>query len=72
MAVAGGKPRAGMPKFYAAVNRAELYAALAAITLAISNCVFPLAVPPLDSGFVGVRVDGQLIPRDPAHAQGWD
>jgi hypothetical protein len=34
--------------------------------------VFPLAVPPLDPGFVGVTVDGQLIPRDPAHADGWD
>jgi hypothetical protein len=72
MAEAGGKPRVGLAKFYPAVSRAQLDAALAAITLAITNCVFPLAVPPLDPGFVGVTVDGQLIPRDPAHAQGWD
>jgi hypothetical protein len=72
MAEAGGKPRAGMPRYYAAGNRAQLDAALAAITLAITTCVFPLAVPPLDPAFVGVTVDGQLIPRDPAHAEGWD
>jgi hypothetical protein len=72
MAVAGGKPRTGMPKFYPAANRAELDDALAAITLAITTCVFPLAIPPLDPEFVGVTVDGQLIPRDPAHAEGWD
>jgi hypothetical protein len=72
MAVAGGKPRAGMPRFYPVAKRADLDAALAAITLAITNCVFPLAVPPLDPDFVGVTVDGQLIPRDPAHVEGWD
>jgi hypothetical protein len=72
MAVAGGKPRAGTPRYYRAANRADLDAALAAITRSLTNCVFPLAVPPLDPGFVGVSVDGQLIPRDPTHAQGWD
>jgi hypothetical protein len=72
MAVAGGEPRGGMPRHYSANNRAQLDAALAAITNAITNCVFPLAVPPLDPGFVGVTVDGQLIARDPTHAEGWD
>jgi hypothetical protein len=72
MAVAGGRPRAGMRKYYAANNRGQLDASLAAITQAITNCVFPLAVPPPDANFVGVTVDGQLIPRDPTHAEGWD
>lgn len=72
MAVAGGKPRAGTRKYYAANNRGQLDASLAAITLAITNCVFPLAAPPLDANFVGVTVDGQLIARDPTHAEGWD
>jgi hypothetical protein len=72
MAVAGGKPRAGMPRYYPAVNRAQLDGALAAIALAVTSCVFPLAAPPLDPGFVGVTVDGQLIARDPTHTQGWD
>jgi hypothetical protein len=72
MAVAGGKPRAGMRKYYAANNRGQLDASLAAITLAITNCVFPLAAPPLDQNFVGVTVDGQLIARDPTHTEGWD
>jgi hypothetical protein len=72
LAIAGGKPRAEMHKYYPANNRAQLDGALAAITLAITNCVFTLAVPPLDPAFVGVTVDGQLIPRDPTHAQGWD
>ncbi len=67
------KPRAELRKYYPANNRAQLDAALATITLAITNCVFPLAVPPLDANFVGVTGrDGQLIPRDPAHAQDWD
>src|SRR5215204_1380298 len=61
------------PRAASSLDRcAQLDAALAAITLAITNCVFPLAVPPLDPGFVGVTVDGQLIPRDPTHSQGWD
>ena len=72
MAIAGGKPRAELRKYYPANNRAQLDGALAAITLAITNCVFPLAVPPLDANFVGVTVDGQLIARDPTHAEGWD
>jgi hypothetical protein len=72
MAVAGGRPRPGMRRFYPAANRADLDAALHAITLSLTSCVFPLAVPPLDPGFVGVTVDDQLIPRDPTHAQGWD
>jgi hypothetical protein len=72
MAVAGGKPRAGMPRFYPAANRAELNAALASITVSITTCVFPLAAPPLDPDYVGVTVDARLIPRDPSHAQGWD
>jgi hypothetical protein len=72
MAVAGGKPRAGMPRFYPAANRAELDAVLEAITVSITTCVFPLAAPPLDREYVGVTVDSRLIPRDPSHVQGWD
>jgi hypothetical protein len=72
MAVAGGKPRAAMPRFYPAANRAELDAVLEAIAVSITTCVFPLAARPLDPEYVGVTVDSALVPRDPSHQQGWD
>jgi Mg-chelatase subunit ChlD len=72
MADAGGKPRAGDPRFYPAANRGELDAALATIILATTTCVFPLATRPLDPDFVSVTVGGTIIPRDLGHAQGWD
>ena len=72
MALAGGKPRAAMPRFYPAANRAELDAVLEAIAVSITTCVFPLAARPLDPEYVGVTVDSALVPRDPSHLQGWD
>ena len=72
MAVAGGKPRAGTPRFYPASNRADLAAALDAITFAVTTCTFPLVTRPLDPNFVSVTVGSRLLPRDPTHTEGWD
>jgi hypothetical protein len=45
MAVAGGKPRAGMPRFYPAANRTELDAVLETITVSITSLRIPAGCP---------------------------
>lgn len=72
MAVAGGSPRAGTPRYYPAGSQAELSAVLDAIVASLTPCVFPLANPPLDPTYVTVTVDRTPLPRDLLHKQGWD
>jgi hypothetical protein len=72
MAIAGGRPRTGEPRFYPADNRAELDAALETITRAVTTCAFPLVTRPLDPDFVSVTAGSSLIPRDPTQVEGWD
>jgi von Willebrand factor type A domain len=72
MAEAGGTARPGATRYYPASNRAELNAALDAITASLITCVFPLAHRPPDPSFVTVTVGGAPILRDPSHRQGWD
>jgi hypothetical protein len=72
LAEAGGMPRALEPRYYPAENRADLDAALQAISVAITSCVFPLVTRPLDPDFVGVTVGSMRVPRDLDHIDGWD
>jgi hypothetical protein len=72
MAEAGGTARPGATRYYPAGNRAELTAALDAITASLITCIFPLAHRPPDPSFVAVTVGGTQIPRDLSHSQGWD
>jgi hypothetical protein len=72
MAVAGGAPRAGAPRYYPAGSQAELSAVLDAIVASLTPCVFPLANPPLDRNYVTVTVDRTPLIRDLSHNQGWD
>jgi hypothetical protein len=72
LADAGGMPRALEPRYYPAENRADLDAALQAISVAITTCVFPLVTRPLDPDFVGVSVGSKRVPRDLDRLDGWD
>jgi hypothetical protein len=72
LADAGGMPRAMQPRYYPAENRADLDAALQAITVAVTTCVFPLVTRPLDPDFVGVTVGSTPAPRDLDRIDGWD
>ena len=72
MAVAGGAPRAGTPRYYPAGSQAELGAVLDGIVASLTPCVFPLANRPLDPSFVTVTVGSAPLLRDLSHKQGWD
>jgi hypothetical protein len=72
MAVAGLEPRMAAPQYYPVASRADLVTTLGLITGQVTNCVFPLTMAPPATGDVTVKVNGMVIPRDPAHAQGWD
>jgi hypothetical protein len=72
MAVAGGAPRAGTPRYYPAGSQAELSAVLDGIVASLTPCVFPLANRPLDPNYVTVTVGNAPLIRDLSHQQGWD
>ncbi|MES1171747.1 MAG: vWA domain-containing protein [Bacteroidota bacterium] len=73
MAKAGGMPRPTDPAYYAANSAAELSAAFAQITGIVISCTFDLKgrKPPSPED-VAVKIDGTKVPRDKAHAEGWD
>jgi hypothetical protein len=70
MADAGGVPRNDPAnKFYPVANRADLTAALNTITGQVSNCIFPLTMPPPDKDSVKVTVDTDRVPA--SAMDGW-
>jgi hypothetical protein len=73
-AVAGGVPKPGAQKYYAANNQAEIDAALQAIAggVIIPTCSFALQSIPPDPNNVTVTINGTPVPRSPSHANGWD
>ena len=72
MAVAGGAPRAGTPRYYPAGSGAELRSVLDGIVASLTPCVFPLANRPLDPNYVTVTVGNAPLIRELSHRQGWD
>jgi hypothetical protein len=64
MAMAGGRPRMDLSKYYPVANRDQLVAALATITGQIASCNFPLETPPPVPDNVAVEVDGTRLTRD--------
>jgi hypothetical protein len=72
MAMAGGRPRAGSPAYYAAGNRTDLVDALRAIGTQSTPCTYALPSVPARPGDVAIKAANVTIPRDPTHAQGWD
>ncbi len=64
----------GTGNYYACNSPAELQAALDAIagSLEVPPCTFDLAVVPEDPDKIAVFFDGEPVPRDPGHQNGWD
>jgi Mg-chelatase subunit ChlD len=76
MAVAGGMPRQDDDplgtRYYLANTQSELVSALRTITGEVASCVFPLSSPPPVPNNIGLRLDGELLPRDPSRQNGWE
>jgi hypothetical protein len=72
MAINGMEPQTGTPKYFLATNQADFSAAMSMISGQIITCTFPLASVPPNPGLVSVSADGQTVPRDTSHANGWD
>jgi len=76
MAVAGGRPRTGSPRYTPVANIAELTSGLRTLIGVNPPCILAIP-PPLNSDTtsrsrIRVNVDGADIPRDPSHLNGWD
>ena len=75
MAVAGGRPRTGSPRYTPVANIAELTSGLHTLIGINPPCTFSVPPPPnsdTSRSRIRVRVDGTDIPRDPTHLNGWD
>lgn len=73
-AVAGGKAKPGSTKFYEANNAQDLANALNAIAggIIVPSCTFQLQSAPPDPTNVTVTINGQPVPKDTSHGNGWD
>ena len=73
IATNGGTARAGGPPYYyQADNEAALEAAFDAIAGEVATCTYTLSSNPGDPSRIFVFLDDTQIPRDTAHANGWD
>src|SRR5262249_26364179 len=72
MAVAGGRPRVGSPKYYAADTPAELTDAFTVVRDSVAKCSYITPSSPKDPDAITVEIDGKLLVRDPSHVDGWD
>lgn len=72
MAVAGGRPRAGAPRYYPATTAGEMTTAFQDIRDGVAKCTYITPSAPTDPNAISVIVGGASVPRDPSHANGWD
>lgn len=72
MAVAGGRPRAGSPKYYPADTPAELTDAFTVVRDSVAKCSYITPSSPDDPDGISVVVAGQRVARDPSRVEGWD
>jgi hypothetical protein len=73
LAQAGGYPLPGTPSYYSVASTAELVSALSMIATQIaSGCTFPLGKVPPAPDNIGIYADGNKLPRDTNHTNGWD
>lgn len=72
MAIAGGRPRSGSPKYFAADTPAELTSAFTIIRDSVAKCSYITPSSPNDPDAIVVELAGQTIQRDPNHVDGWD
>jgi hypothetical protein len=74
MAVEGGMPRQGDPRYYPVTNADEFVAVLNTLVSIAASCVFPVPAPPTNDGTtnrsnISVKADGVDIPMDATN--GW-
>ena len=74
MAIAGGWPRppGSERRFFNAREPEDLGTAFGEIAELVSRCVFDTATPPPEGATVAVYVDGEPVPQDTSHMNGWD
>ncbi len=72
MAVAGGRPRAGSPRYLPADTPQELGAAFEIVKNSVARCTYITPSSPDDPDAISVTVDGTQIGRDPTQVEGWD
>lgn len=72
MAVAGGRPRTGSPKYFPADTPGALTGAFSVIRDSVGKCSYITPSSPQDPDAISVEVDGKKIDRDPSHVDGWD
>jgi hypothetical protein len=72
MAIRGGRARADATRYYPVASRADLVSALELVTGQVFACTFRLDQMPPDPDNVAVALDGDALPRDPTHLEGWD
>ncbi len=72
MATAGGRPRNGTPKYYAADTPAQLTNAFTVIRDGVARCSYITPSSPTDPNAITVELGGKVLLRDPTHTDGWD
>lgn len=72
MAIAGGRPRAGSPRYYPGDTPTGLTDAFTSIRDSVAKCSYVTPSSPLDPDAIAVAVAGQAVSRDPSHVDGWD
>lgn len=73
LAMLGGRPLAGTPRYYQADTAAQLDQAFQSIAGLVATCTFKVDPPPADLMRTYVFFDKtELVPHDPGHTAGWD
>ncbi len=71
IATIGGTALEGDTKYYDTTGEADLLEALEAITANLDTCGTPIEVPEYYD-FIMVTLNGEPLPRDETHSDGWD
>ncbi|MFZ5440847.1 MAG: vWA domain-containing protein [Myxococcota bacterium] len=71
MADAGGRPRTGTQRFYAASSQQELETAFTDVRRQVGACHYLTTSVPNEGGSIELHLDGDFIPFDPTATRGW-
>jgi hypothetical protein len=71
-AVAGGTALQGTTRYYQADDAASLTSAFADIGGAVLSCSYSISGKPDSASDIFIYFDGEPVPLDATHAQGWD
>lgn len=72
MAVAGGRPRATIPRHYNVQSATDMSSALESIRDGVASCTYLTPSSPTDPDQIEVEVSGRTVARDPSRQNGWD